>query len=114
MENIYKYTLYMPNTWENNAHTYEVRDEFLHLFRYIIVMFFYDLISVITTPIILIFTLPKRSFDIAYFIKNNTLIIDDDVGKICSFSSLYVEDLYNNKKMERSIYLFKENHYFEK
>ena len=70
--------------------------------------FLYDLLSVFTTPYILIFILPKQSIEIINFIKLHT-IHRKNVGNICSFANFESTDLNNDKKMGQSIVYFAEN-----
>lgn len=107
MEKVIEYTHYSPEEWKDKYHTNKVRKEFMEMFPYIIVLFLYDLISVITTPLILIFILPQYSSDIVNFIKINT-IEKENVGNICTFADFDL--LTKDKKMENSISIFNENH----
>jgi autophagy-related protein 9 len=40
-EKVFKYTNYMPTRWVGKCNTYKVRNEYIQLFPYIIVLFFY-------------------------------------------------------------------------
>ena len=106
VEKIYKYTHYMPSQWVNKCNTFNTRDEFLVFFPYTIITFFQDLLSVIITPMILIFILPTNIEDIINFINTNTIYTD--IGPICSFATF--ENKMNDKKMSVSILCFNENH----
>jgi autophagy-related protein 9 len=105
MKKVSKYTYYMPFEWNNKCNTYYVRNEFLKMFKYKIFLFLNDLLSVITTPIILIFVLPKQSEKIINFLINNT-VYKKESGNNCVFSQF---KNINNKKMELSISMFNEN-----
>ena len=76
------------------------------MFKYKIFLFLNDLISVVTTPIILIFVLPKQRVKMINFLLNNTKYIKN-VGNICTFSEFNKSS--NNKKMELSISMFQDN-----
>ena len=106
MKKIYKYTYYLPYEWDGKCNTYYVRNEFLKMFKYKIFLFLNDLISVVTTPIILIFVLPKQRVKMINFLLNNTKYIKN-VGNICTFSEFNKSS--NNKKMELSISMFQDN-----
>jgi autophagy-related protein 9 len=106
MKKISKYTYYMPFEWIDKCNTYYVRNEFLKMFKYKLFLFLNDLLSVITTPIILIFVLPKQSDKIINFLINNTVYTKKS-GNICVFSEF--KNNNNNKKIELSISMFKEN-----
>jgi len=107
MDKVVKYTHYMPSEWNNKCHTYEVRDDFLSFFQYKIITFMYDIISVITTPYILLFVLTKKTDDIITFLKTNT-IYDINIGYICSFATK--NNNFNDEKMKKSLSVFSENH----
>ena len=109
MKKVFKYTYYMPFEWNDKCNTYYVRNEFLKMFKYKLFLFLTDLIGVITTPIILIFVLPKQSEKIINFLTNNT-VYKKETGNICIFSQF--QNINNNKKMELSISMFKENSEF--
>ena len=107
MNKIVEYTHYMPKRWEGKCNTYIVRDEFLSLFPYKIVLCYYDLISVITTPFILIFVLSKKSSDILSFIKEKT-VYDDNIGSsICIYGQK--KQNFEDDKMKQSLTFFNSN-----
>jgi hypothetical protein len=105
MKKVVEYTHYMPERWEGKCNTYEVRNEFLMLFPYKIILFFYDLISVVITPLILLF-LSKDSERIVSFFDKYT--VDDVSGKICTMAQK-TKDVDDNK-MKKSIINFDINH----
>lgn len=107
MQKVYKYTHYMPNNWSGKTNTYEVRDDFLRIFVYKFIIFLYDIVSVITTPLILLFILPNQSSKITDFIKTNT-VDTIDTGPVCIYSQF--DKIINDKKMEKSISGFIMNH----
>jgi autophagy-related protein 9 len=107
MDKVYKYTRYMPVNWLNKTHTYNIRDEFLKLFPYSFILFLHDLLSVITTPYILLFVLPKQCNEITNFIMNNTAQTVNN-GLICSFANFETNSKSIDKKMEQSISYFTE------
>ncbi|CAK8695951.1 autophagy-related protein 9A-like [Clavelina lepadiformis] len=78
---------YAPDFWRGQAHTYQVRDEFSHLFQYKAVYILEELFSPIFTPFILIFWMRKRSLAIVDFFRNFTIDIAG-VGDVCSFAQL--------------------------
>ena len=100
MKKIYKCIHYMPPHWSGKTNTYEVRNEFLQIFAYKFIIFLYDVLSVITTPLILLFLLPNQSSKIADFIKVNT-IYTNNIGPTCIYAH-FDTDL-NDKKMKKSI-----------
>jgi hypothetical protein len=106
MQKVYKYTHYMPNHWSGKTNTYEVRNEFLKIFVYKFIIFLHDIISVITTPLLLLFVFPSQSIKISEFIKINT--VDTDIGPICKYAQF--DNTLNDKKMKKSISGFIMNH----
>jgi autophagy-related protein 9 len=107
MKKINECIKYLPAKWKNKFHTYDVRDDFVKIFPLKILLLIYDLCSVVTTPFILLFHLPDNSKEIVEFITTNTIYIKK-VGNVCKCS--YVENILNDKCLDRSIILFKENH----
>lgn len=107
MEKVVKYTKYMPNHWVNKCNTYEVRNEFLSLYQYTIVLFIYEIIGVFTTPYYLFFVILKERKNIHSFLSKNTSFLKN-VGSICSISNF--DSKHINKKLESSMLLFSENH----
>jgi len=105
MEQIQKCTRYLPLHWKNKFHTYDTRDEFLKIFPYKLQLLFYDLLSVLTTPFILFFSLSSQSDRLFDFIKMNSIYVPN-IGNICSFS--YFDSSVKN--VESSMILFEENH----
>jgi len=110
MKKVIEYTHFEPPEWNDKLHTYKVRNEFLNMFPYIIVIFLYDLISVLVTPFILIFVLPSQASKIVNFIKIHT-IQKENIGFICSFAEF--NNNKKDKKMSNSISIFNENHSLE-
>jgi autophagy-related protein 9 len=109
MNDFFQCTKYIPVHWKNNFHTHDVRDEFIKLFPYKLLLLLYDLVSVITTPFILILYLTKDSNEIFNFIKNNTMKIKK-VGNVCTYA--YLQN-FNENAMNNSIILYKENNEIE-
>jgi autophagy-related protein 9 len=105
MEKIIQHTHYCPKSWTDKFNKHEVRNEFLSLFQYKIVIFCHELISIFVTPYYLIFILPKKSKRICEFIKNRTIYIDC-IG--------YVYNTYDERnledKMKSSFVFFSQNH----
>lgn len=109
MNKVSKYTHYMPKHWINKCHTFNVRDEFLIKFKYILLIFFYEIISVITTPYLLFFTIYAESQNIENFLKHNTSY-KKNIGYTCRLSDFAGKYEEVNNKMEMSILSFSENH----
>ena len=107
MIKISKYTYYMPKKWNNKSNIFVVRDEFFKKFNYIILLFLHEIVSVFTTPYLLIFVISKESSNIDNFLKHNTSY-KKSIGYICRLSEFTKTN--TNKKMEMSILSFSDNH----
>lgn len=119
-------THYWPPEWKERAYTFKVRDEFCFLFEYKAVVFIQELLSVIFTPFILIFSLPSSALDVVDFFRDCTVEVPG-VGFVCSFSAFTdlqkpptdlaksglglpsKEMTTNYGKMEKSMLTFKAN-----
>jgi len=107
MEKISKYTLYLPNTWKDNANNIVVRNEFLCFFNYILVIFFYEILGIIRTPYML-FLISKESKNIENFIKHN-IIYKKNIGSICA-SADFKNKSNNSEKLSSSIMSFSDTY----
>lgn len=110
MSRIYTYTHFIPDHWNNRCNSYKIRDEFLGIFPYTIILYFYELFSVILTPLILIFIMPRKCKDIVLFLRTKSVDIEN-VGRICSYA--HFETPSFDKRMENSLIVFNENHSIE-
>jgi autophagy-related protein 9 len=109
MEKIGKYTYYYPDIWKENAHTVTVRNEFFSFYDYILVIFFYEILGVITTPYLLLFHISKQSKIIENFLKQN-VTYKTNLGYICSWSDFNNQKKNTNEKLSSSIMSFSDNH----
>ncbi|XP_008307870.1 autophagy-related protein 9A [Cynoglossus semilaevis] len=99
---------YMPDHWQGNAHRYETRDQFSQLFQYRAVFILEELLSPVVTPIILIFSLRRKSLEIIDFFRNFTVEVIG-VGDTCSFAQMDIRQhghpaWLSEGKTEASIY----------
>lgn len=78
------YTHYLPKKWEGRYHTEEVKDEFCRFYNLKIILLFKELTSLITTPFILWFSLPKSTDAIIDFFKESSIYVDG-LGYVCKF-----------------------------
>ncbi|XP_024386902.1 autophagy-related protein 9 [Physcomitrium patens] len=125
MRQITSHTHYMPKHWRGAENTDKVRIEFEGLFKYKAALFFEEIMSIIVTPFILIFALPKCVEDVLLFVEDFTVYIEG-VGHVCSLSIFDFEHHGNSKygspfhtskdrrssqgKMEKSFISFKTNY----
>lgn len=96
MNEICEYTHYMPKDWKGRLHTDQVRSEFSQLFDYKFMIFFKELISVTTTPFVLLFSFPKCTDRLVEFIREFTVHVDG-LGYVCSFA-LFDFKRHGNRK----------------
>jgi autophagy-related protein 9 len=85
MRNVMEYTHYFPNHWEGRLHSFDVMQEFSELYKLKPVIFLEELFGIITTPLLLLFTLPGCSDLIVDFFREFTVHVDG-VGYVCSFA----------------------------
>ena len=88
------YTHYLPIHWIDNCHKWQVRHELAELFPWKIKVFILELCSVILTPIVLCFSLPKCAPSIIEFIRDHSKYIDN-IGTVCDYS-LFDFDVYGD------------------
>lgn len=85
LRQVIEYTHYMPSQWQNRLHSDEVKREFSTLYQMKIVIFLEEILSIIVTPFILWFSLPRCSDQIIDFFREFTIHVDG-VGYVCSFA----------------------------
>lgn len=85
LNNVVEYTHYSPSHWQGRLHTDEVRGEFALLYQVKVVIFLEEMLSIIFTPFVLWFSLPKCSDKIVDFFREFTVHVDG-LGYVCSFA----------------------------
>lgn len=85
MEEVIEFTHYKPSHWDGRLHTVEVKSEFEQLYQMRIVILLEEILSMIFTPFVLWFTLPKCSDRIIDFFREFTVNVDG-LGYVCSFA----------------------------
>jgi autophagy-related protein 9 len=85
MTEVIHFTHYEPNSWKNRLHSDEVRKDFIQLYQVKPLIFLQELLSIITTPFILCFSLPGCSERIIDFVREFTIHVDG-LGHICSYA----------------------------
>ncbi|EPS33293.1 hypothetical protein PDE_08255 [Penicillium oxalicum 114-2] len=79
------FTHYFPSSWKGRLHSDEVRKEFAVCYQLKIVIFLEEILSMIFTPFVLWFSLPKCSDRLIDFFREFTVHVDG-VGYLCSFA----------------------------
>jgi len=85
LSNVTEYTHYLPSHWRGRLHSSEVRSEFALLYQMKVVIFLEEMLSVIFTPFVLWFSLPKCSDRLVDFFREFTVHVDG-LGYVCSFA----------------------------
>jgi autophagy-related protein 9 len=85
LRNVIEYTHYMPSHWQSRLHSFEVKQEFSELYKMKVVIFLEEIMGIITTPLLLLFSLPKCSDQIVDFFREFTIHVDG-LGYVCSFA----------------------------
>lgn len=85
IQNVISYTHYNPVHWKKRHHSDEVRREFSSLYQMKIIIFLEEVLSILFTPLVLWFCLPKCSDRIVDFFREFTVHVDG-LGYVCSFA----------------------------
>ncbi|KAL5336079.1 APG9-domain-containing protein [Aspergillus crustosus] len=85
LREVIRYTHYVPSHWQGKLHSDEVRRDFATLYQPKIVIFLEEVLSMLFTPFILWFSLPKCSERVIDFFREFTVHVDG-MGYLCSFS----------------------------
>ncbi|KAJ2097897.1 autophagy protein atg9 [Coemansia sp. S100] len=114
---------YMEPEWRGKLDTTMVRRRFESLFTYKLLIFFHELLGVVTAPFIMLFSLPDCAEKVIDFFREFTVNVDG-LGYVCSFAAFDFEKHGNvkfsaptrapgehlaskNGKMEQSFLAFK-------
>lgn len=85
LRNVVQYTHYQPDLWEGRLHSDEVRKEFAVFYQMKAIIFLEEILSIISTPFLLWYSLPKCSEQIIDFFREFTIHVDG-LGYVCSFA----------------------------
>ena len=85
LEEVIDFTHYRPTHWDERLHSDQVRAEFAQLYQMKVVIFLNEILSMIFTPFVLWFSLPKCSDRIIDFFREFTVHVDG-LGYVCSFA----------------------------
>lgn len=85
LREVIEFTHYQPSHWEGHLHSNEVRSEFVHLYQMKVVITLEEVLSMVFTPFVLWFSLPKCSDHIIDFFREFTVHVDG-IGYVCSFA----------------------------
>jgi autophagy-related protein 9 len=117
LQNVIECTHYCPASWRGQLHSDEVRKEFSELYQLKAVTFCEEILSLLFTPLILWFSLPKRSARIVDFFREFTVHVDG-LGHVCSFAVFDfkrgVENIAQNKGQKTGVDGLREDYYSTK
>ncbi|THC89705.1 hypothetical protein EYZ11_010856 [Aspergillus tanneri] len=82
---VINFTHYFPSHWNGRLHSDDVRRDFAMLYQVKVVIFLEEILSMIFTPFILWFSLPKCSDRLIDFFREFTVHVDG-MGYLCSFA----------------------------
>lgn len=85
LHEVIDFTHYRPAHWTGRLHSDEVRQEFAMLYRMKLLIFLEEILSMIFTPFVLCFSLPKCSDRLIDFFREFTVHVDG-LGYVCSFA----------------------------
>ena len=100
LREVIEYTHYLPNEWRGRLHSDAVKREFSTLYQMKILTFLEEIFSLILTPFILWFALPKCSDRIVDFFREFTIEVDG-LGRICSFAEFDFKKAGDNVAQQR-------------
>ncbi|KAL4968045.1 autophagy protein ATG9 [Aspergillus stella-maris] len=85
LRQVIDFTHYFPSHWQGKLHSDDVRKDFAVSYQMKIVIFLEEILSMIFTPFILWFSLPKCSERVIDFFREFTVHVDG-MGYLCSFA----------------------------
>lgn len=85
MQEVVHYTHYCPDAWRGQLHSQVVLAQFGVLFQLKLMVFAQELVGVLLTPFILLFSLPNCAEALIDFFRENSVHVED-LGYVCSFA----------------------------
>lgn len=85
MQEVIHYTHYCPDSWRGQLHSQVVLAQFGVLFQLKLMVFAQELLGVLLTPFILLFSLPQCAEALIDFFRENSIHVED-LGYVCSFA----------------------------
>ncbi|AMD20487.1 HDL257Wp [Eremothecium sinecaudum] len=101
LKELISYTHYAPKEWEGKYHTDTVKKEFCELYNLRIILLMRELASLIMTPFILWFSLPKSADAIVDFFREVT-VYSDGLGYVCKYAMFDVKQNIGNQLRRNS------------
>lgn len=91
------YTHYLPKEWEGRYHTEDVKNEFCKLYNLKIIILIRELASLIMTPFILWFSLPRSADKIVEFFRETSVYVDG-LGYVCKYAMFDIRESADPKQ----------------
>ncbi|KAF2445591.1 autophagy-related protein 9 [Karstenula rhodostoma CBS 690.94] len=101
IDTVIYHTRYEPASWHDRLHSDEVREEFSRLYQPKILLYVEEMLSILITPFILMFRLPKCSERIVDFFREFSIVVDG-LGVVCSYSMFPFKKGENNLPANRT------------
>lgn len=94
------FTHYLPIEWKGKYHTEYVKQEFCELYSLRVLILLKELASMILTPFILWFSLPKSAAKIIDFFRESSIYIDG-LGYVCKYAMFDVDKNSNQVALDK-------------
>lgn len=107
LRNVIQHTHYMPVEWKDKLRSDEVKRDFMKLYDMKVSIFIAEIMSVIFTPFVLWWSLPKCCDRIIDFFREFTVHVDG-IGYVCSFA------VFNFQKSGHNIEDLREEYFASK
>jgi len=75
LKELLKYAHYLPQSWLTSTNLPSIKLQFQSLYQSKLTIMFHEIVNVIFTPFILMFTLPNCAEEIIHFIQDNTITV---------------------------------------
>ncbi|CCK69494.1 autophagy protein ATG9 KNAG_0C03900 [Huiozyma naganishii CBS 8797] len=85
IRDVANYTHYLPQEWAERYHSEEVKQDFSKLYNLKIVILLRELGSLIITPFVLWFSLPKSASKVVDFFRETSVYVDG-LGYVCKYA----------------------------
>lgn len=97
MRNVIQYTRYEPDHWKDRLHGFDIKQEFSELYKVKVAIFVEEILSILTTPLVLFSSLPNCSDQIIDFFREFTVHVDG-LGYVCTFAEFDFKKGIKNRK----------------
>ena len=85
MNAVVSHTHYYPDSWKDRLYSEDVRQQFSAMYKLEALLFLDELIGIIVTPLVLMFSLPNCAEQLVDFFREFTVDVDG-LGTVCSYA----------------------------